>query len=148
MPQDQLFSRLTQIQQALILSAHCQPAPIRYILRISITLLLIIQVLYSLQLQLRAELANMVGADLFVSIHFNAGPPGDSRIHGTEIMTFPLAGQRSDQSWNDRINDKEAYAAPVNRFDMWSEILAGCIHRDVLAALGTAKAANTRLGVA
>ena len=89
------------------------------------------------ELKLRAELANMVGADLFVSIHFNAGPPGDSRIHGTEIMTFPLAGQRSDQSWNDRINDKEAYAAPVNRFDMWSEILAGCIHRDVLAALGT-----------
>jgi N-acetylmuramoyl-L-alanine amidase len=88
-------------------------------------------------LKMRAEIANMAGADLFISIHFNAGPPGDSRIHGTEIITFPLAGQRSDQSWNDRLNDRESYASPVNRFDVWSAVLAECVHREVLNGLHT-----------
>jgi len=89
------------------------------------------------ELKLRAERANNYSADLFISIHFNAGPPGDSRIHGTEIMTFPFVGQRSDQSWNDKVNDKETTPSSVNRFDTWSQLLAGCLHRDVLATLQT-----------
>jgi N-acetylmuramoyl-L-alanine amidase len=91
----------------------------------------------NVELPMRAEIANSQGADLFVSIHFNAGGAGDTRTHGTEVFTFTLQSQRSDQSWNERENDRESAPSPINRFDVWSQILAQCVHREVLHSIGT-----------
>jgi N-acetylmuramoyl-L-alanine amidase len=88
------------------------------------------------ELPMRAEIANTQGADLFVSIHFNASVAGDTRTRGTEVFTFTLASQRSDESWNERKDEREP-ASPVNRFDLWSQALAECVHRDVLRSLHT-----------
>jgi N-acetylmuramoyl-L-alanine amidase len=85
----------------------------------------------------RPVIANRAGADLFVSIHFNSLSP-DTKTSGTEVFTFPPQYQRSDQSWSDGVDDTEKEAAPVNRFDHWSVVLAQAMHRDVLAALKTA----------
>ncbi len=89
------------------------------------------------ELPARAEIANAQGADLFVSIHFNASAPGDSRTHGTEVFTFTLATQRSDQAWSEHGDDRESAPSPVNRFDAWSQVLAQCVHRQVLGSLHT-----------
>ena len=88
------------------------------------------------ELPIRALIANQAGADLFVSIHFNS-LARDTRTHGTEVYTFPLSGQRSDEAWGGRENDGEPSASPVNRFDCWSAILAQSLHRSVLQALRT-----------
>jgi N-acetylmuramoyl-L-alanine amidase len=90
----------------------------------------------NVELPMRAEIANTQGADLFVSIHFNAGAPSDTRTRGTEVFTFTLPSQRSDESWSGRKDDRET-ASPVNRFDAWSQVLAECIHRQVLGSLHT-----------
>jgi N-acetylmuramoyl-L-alanine amidase len=89
------------------------------------------------ELPARAEIANTQGADLFVSIHFNAGGTGDTRTRGTEVFTFTMPSQRSDQAWSERGDDREAAASPVNRFDAWSQVLAQCVHREVLESLRT-----------
>jgi N-acetylmuramoyl-L-alanine amidase len=86
---------------------------------------------------MRAEIANTQGADLFVSIHFNAGAPGDTRTRGTEVYTFTLPSQRTDQSWSERVDDRESAPSPVNRFDPWSQVLAECVHREVLHSMQT-----------
>ena len=86
------------------------------------------------ELPLRALIANQAGADLFVSIHFNS-LTHDTQTHGTEVYTFPLQAQRSDQSWGERENDSEPLASPVNRFDCWSSILGDAVHRSLLNTL-------------
>ena len=85
---------------------------------------------------MRSVIANRAGADLFVSIHFNSLFP-DTKTSGTEVFTFAPQFQRSDQSWSDGVDDTEKDAAPVNRFDHWSAVLAGTMHRDLLRALQT-----------
>jgi N-acetylmuramoyl-L-alanine amidase len=89
------------------------------------------------ELPVRAEIANTQGADLFVSIHFNAGGAGDTRTRGTEVFTFTLPSQRSDKDWSERTDYREAAPSPVNRFDAWGQVLAQCVHRQVLDALRT-----------
>ena len=88
------------------------------------------------ELPIRALIANQGGADLFISIHFNS-LARDTRTHGTEIYTFPLPGQRSDESWSQRENDSESAASPVNRFDCWSTLLAESLQRCVVQSLHT-----------
>jgi len=82
----------------------------------------------------RAEIANLSGADVFVSVHFNSLEP-DTRTTGVEVLTFPLQGQRPDASWSTGADDSEARASPVNRFDPWSAALAGALHRNLLQTL-------------
>ena len=89
-----------------------------------------------IELPVRALIANQAGADLFVSIHFNA-LKNDAKTRGTEIYTFPPRGQRSTDSWANHENNREMEAAPVNRWDPWSVVLAKSIHREVLSALRT-----------
>lgn len=87
--------------------------------------------------QRRIETANDIGADLFVSIHFNSLYP-NTKIGGTEIYSFTRVGQRSDLSWGfGKSNDTEDEASPVNQFDTGSTMLADAIHRAVLAELKT-----------
>jgi N-acetylmuramoyl-L-alanine amidase len=76
----------------------------------------------------RAAAANLVRADAFVSIHFNALPQ-DARTSGVEVYTFPPRGQRSTNSWSPGAKeDAEQHASPVHRVDGWSALLAHTLH--------------------
>ena len=89
-------------------------------------------------LQRRAIIANAAGADLFLSIHFNSLYP-DTRVGGSEVYVFTRPGQRSDTSWGfGQPDDTERDAAPVNRLDAWTSLLAHSLHRETLAGLKTA----------
>ena len=83
----------------------------------------------------RAGIANDLGADLYVSIHFNSTFP-NTKTAGVEVMAFPLREQRSTYSWSPgRSNDSEASNAPVNAFAAWNTVLGGALHRRLLDAL-------------
>ena len=85
----------------------------------------------------RWDTANRAKADLFVSIHFNSLFP-DTKTSGTEVYTFPRAGQRSDPSWGlGAKDDAEPKPSEVNRFDPWSSVLANAMHREVIDTLKT-----------
>lgn len=76
----------------------------------------------------RAAASNLVQADAFVSIHFNALPQ-DARTSGVEVYTFPPRGQRSANSWSPGAKeDAEQHASPVHRIDGWSALLAHSLH--------------------
>lgn len=90
-----------------------------------------------LDLPQRSTLAVARGAQLFASIHFNA-LPNDAKTSGVEIFTFAPQNQRSTNSWGPRENgDAERDAAPVNRFDHWSSVLAHAIQRRFVVDLNT-----------
>jgi N-acetylmuramoyl-L-alanine amidase len=85
----------------------------------------------------RWDITNSARADLFVSIHFNSLFP-DTKTGGTEVYTFPRAGQRSDPSWGfGAKDDAEPTPSEVNRFDPWSSLLAQSLHRKVTSTLKT-----------
>lgn len=82
-----------------------------------------------LSLAERPAIALANKADLFVSIHFNA-IGGDTKTAGVEVYTFPPQHQRGTAGWSPGEKDNsEDEAAPVNRFDYWSNVLAHAIHR-------------------
>lgn len=88
-----------------------------------------------LDLPLRAAVANAQRADVFASIHFNA-LPNDRKTSGVEIFTFAPQYQRSTNSWSPRgTDDTEREAAPVNRHDHWSMLLAQSIQRRFVVGL-------------
>lgn len=82
----------------------------------------------------RAEFANKAGADLFVSIHFNAvaNNPG---VRGTETYVLTPRNQRSTssalRSAEDRVEN------PGNRHDPWNAVLGAHMHRQLLGKLRT-----------
>jgi N-acetylmuramoyl-L-alanine amidase len=83
----------------------------------------------------RAGIANDMGADLYVSIHFNSTYP-NTKTAGVEVMAFPLKAQRSTDSWSPgKSNDSEAGNAPVNAFAAWNTVLGSALHRRLLEAL-------------
>lgn len=96
-----------------------------------------------LDLARRAEIADAARADLFVSIHFNAGATAsDTTSRGTEVYTFPPPGQRSTASWGEGVDDSEPNrefpeTAPVVRFGAWSAVFAHAMHRQLVRWLGT-----------
>jgi N-acetylmuramoyl-L-alanine amidase len=87
-------------------------------------------------LQRRAEVANLAGADLFLSIHFNSVAP-DTRTRGTEVYIFPPVHQRSSASWQEHRDDSEPGPSPANRNDCWNTVFAHALHRELLLALHT-----------
>ncbi len=90
-----------------------------------------------IDLPMRAQVANRAHADLFVSIHFNSLFP-DTKISGTEVYVYTPSGQRSTSSWGTgEADDTRTDAAPVNRFNAWSSLLADRMHRAVLIRLKT-----------
>lgn len=90
-----------------------------------------------LDLPQRSALAVANGAQLFASIHFNA-LANDAKTSGIEVFTFAPQFQRSTNSWGPRENgDAEKEAAPVNRFDHWSSVLAHAIQRRFVEDLNT-----------
>lgn len=91
----------------------------------------------STDFQRRSQIANSVGADLMVSVHFNSLSP-DTKTSGTEVYTFTPQFQRSTRSLSaGESDDAERDPAPVNRFDGWSAILAHSLHREIISSLKT-----------
>lgn len=81
----------------------------------------------------RALLARERHVDVFLSIHFDAGPTPSAR--GSMILTFPPAGQRSSKAWGGA-NDAQG-AMPGNRFDAWNTILANAVFNGLPRRLAT-----------
>ncbi len=94
-------------------------------------------------LRARSDTATAVGADLFVSIHFNSLDPANNSAEkiaatdGPEIYVFSPAGQGSTSSWQSGKDDSEAKAMPVNQHDAWSSLLAHELHRTLVSQLKT-----------
>jgi N-acetylmuramoyl-L-alanine amidase len=88
-----------------------------------------------IDLPLRAEVANKEGADLFVSIHFNAVDREPERVSGTETYVMTPQFQISTQPEVDKAMIKEAY--PGNKQDMANALLGYTLHRQLVADLKT-----------
>lgn len=87
-------------------------------------------------LERRAAVSRDAGADLFLSIHFNAVDPKDAaRVTGTE--TYVLTPQ---YQWSSTDNTGDALtntAFPSNRFDAANVVLGYQMHRAMLGGLKT-----------
>jgi N-acetylmuramoyl-L-alanine amidase len=85
-------------------------------------------------LERRAAVSREAGADLFLSIHFNAvGPKDAARVTGTE--TYVLTPQ---YQWSSTDNSGDALtntAFPSNRFDTANVVLGYQLHRAMLGGL-------------
>jgi N-acetylmuramoyl-L-alanine amidase len=96
-----------------------------------------------LELQDRDIFANVHHADLFLSIHFNAGASDkDVTSHGTEVYTFAPAGQSSTAHWGEKVSDAEPnkefpVMAPSLRFNSWNVVFAHAMHGELRRRLGT-----------
>ncbi len=83
----------------------------------------------------RPAIANRAGADLFISIHFNA-LRDNTRTSGVEVFTFAPQFQRSTNAWMPGVkNDAEPQFEPGNAFDYWNSLLAHYVHRPFVTQL-------------
>ena len=84
-------------------------------------------------LERRAALSNRAGADLFVSIHFNAA--GSPEVSGTETFLLTPRHHRSTGQGETRSGDSELH--PGNEYDRWNALLAFYVQRQLLHDLRT-----------
>ena len=90
----------------------------------------------AVDLPMRADVANKAGADLFVSIHFNAVDPQIAqRVSGSE--TYVLTPQHMESTEPERDRSMLPVANPGNRHDPANVLLGYEMHRAVLGALKT-----------
>ena len=81
----------------------------------------------------RPAVATSVKADLFISLHYNAGPAGDTSSDGIETYCLTPAGQKSTNAGKAK---STTGAEPGNRFDGANMSLAWGIQRRLLAGTG------------
>lgn len=81
----------------------------------------------------RPAVAAAAKADLFISLHYNAGPAGDTSSGGIETYCLTPAGQRSTNAGKSRATTS---AEPGNRFDFANMALAWGIQRRLLTGTG------------
>lgn len=87
-------------------------------------------------LQRRADFANKAGADLFLSIHFNAVEPRDSaRVSGTETYILTPRGMLSTSDFTHDELTKTLF--PGNRSDLPNVLLGFHLHRRLIGELKT-----------
>jgi N-acetylmuramoyl-L-alanine amidase len=79
----------------------------------------------------RPKRAAQAGADLFLAVHFNAGPP---TVSGIETYTLTPQFQRSTAS--DEARPEDLVAAAGNAWDGWNTLLGYSIHRQLQRDLG------------
>ena len=87
----------------------------------------------SADLAQRAAAANRLGADLFISLHFNALPNHPS-VGGIETYTLTPAGQRSTAAHRRTAADRATH--PGNRHDHWNAVLGAAVHSQLVSRLG------------
>lgn len=83
-------------------------------------------------LRARARMAIKVGADVFISLHFNSLPAAP-KVHGIETYALTPAGQRSTASSRHSASDRKSH--PGNRQDHWNMVLNGAVHRQLVSQL-------------
>ncbi|MBA4136124.1 MAG: N-acetylmuramoyl-L-alanine amidase [Opitutus sp.] len=87
-------------------------------------------------LQRRANFANQAGAELFLSVHFNAVDPKDShRVTGSE--TYVLTPQGMLSTSDQEKDDLTDAAFPGNRQDLANAVLGYFLHRQLIDRLQT-----------
>jgi N-acetylmuramoyl-L-alanine amidase len=90
----------------------------------------------AIDLPWRTEIAKKAGADLFLSIHFNAVDPRDAqRVSGSETYVLTPALMISTQPESDKSMLREKY--PGNRQDAANALLGYHLHRQLITALKT-----------
>jgi N-acetylmuramoyl-L-alanine amidase len=80
----------------------------------------------------RAEIATRAGADLFVSLHYNAVESDAERVTGVEVYTMTPQYQLSTDR---RPDDQVPVFNPGNFHDHWNTVLGVALHRSLLQTL-------------
>jgi N-acetylmuramoyl-L-alanine amidase len=85
------------------------------------------------ELPVRPEIANRRGADLFVSLHFNAAQAGKNEVEGPETYCITPVGAASSNAQGEGSGDG---ATPANRYENQSLVFAYRMEKALVQNLG------------